>query len=335
MKGFTYADWALFDRPSVYLPMYNPLYDWTLKNLAATGTNWIALLVPIEQQTIASTDVSRSQYGTPTDSALRHVIDLAHSLGMRVALNPNICLSQDPSHYPRQIGTTFTSEAEWQAWFASYREIIIHYATLAQDANTDMFFIGQELRGTIYREAEWRSIAQDVRQVFDGPIIYEATGDANPLLSEELMINWWDAVDYIGVHGYFSLTNSLNPTVEELKSAWIQKGYLSRFENLSQKFQRPIIVAEIGYLSADGTNIIPSMTAFHKKYPDAPLDLQEQADCYQSALEVFWGKPWLKGIFWWQWLANPVKWPGGPNDKSEFPYGKPAEEVLKQFYLSQ
>jgi hypothetical protein len=56
------------------------------------------------------------------------------------------------------------------------------------------------------------------------------------------------------------------------------------------------------------------------------IDLQEQADCYQAVLEVLWGKPWLKGIFWWQWNAISTQWPVDP-------HGKPAEEVLKKYYL--
>ncbi len=335
MKGFNFADWGWFDRPrppSVG-PLYYPLHaDWTLKNLAATGTNWIILLVNVEQETIASTNVTRNQYSTPSDSALRHVIDLAHSLGMRVMLNPNVQLFQDPTHFHTQIGTTFTTEEQWQTWFASYRQIVLHYATLSQDAGADMFLIGNELAATVYREADWRSIAQAARQVYKGPILYEATVNANPSLSEELLIKWWDAMDYIGVLGYYPLTKGNNPTVEELKSVWVQRGYLSRLEGLSQKFQKPIIITEIGYMSVDGINTDPPN---YLKFAQAPLDLQEQADCYQAALEVLWGKPWLRGIFWWQWLANPVWWPGGPNDTNYFPYGKPAEEIVKKFYLPQ
>jgi hypothetical protein len=79
------------------------------------------------------------------------------------------------------------------------------------------------------------------------------------------------------------------------------------------------------------------MTAFRNKHPvTPPADPQEQADCYQAALEVLWGKPWLRGIFWWQWFTNPneIAMIGDP-EKSESPRGKPAEEVLKKFYLSK
>ncbi|MBI2287656.1 MAG: hypothetical protein HYU83_01490 [Chloroflexi bacterium] len=306
-----------------------------MKNLAATGTNWISLMFEVWQETIASTEVARNQFATASDSALRRMIDLAHSLGMRVMLNPVVMLSQDPTHGHVQIGTAFTTEEQWQAWFASYRQIIIYYATLSQDAGADIFYIGNELRGTVHREADWRSIAQEVRQVYKGPIIYEATTLLNASLSslgEDLQITWWDAVDYIGVLGYFPLTQSNNPTVEELKSAWVANGYLSRLESLSQKFQRPIIISEIGYLSADGTS---TGSVPFSKFAQAQIDQQEQADCYQAALEVLWGKPWLAGIFWFQWFVNPNEPTPIGKDRNESPQGKLAEEVLRKFYLTE
>lgn len=98
-------------------------------------------------------------------------------------------------------------------------------------------------------------------------------------------------MDYIGLSGYSRLTNKNDPTVEELKSAWVERGYLSRLEGLSQKFQKPIIISEIGYVSADGTNTDPPN---FRKFANAAADLQEQADCYQAAFEVLRDKPWLE-----------------------------------------
>jgi len=322
-KGMNFGDWKPFDFPTSGL--YPPAAtSQSLRNLANTGTNWIALIVKGGQETIQSTNIFYKPPATATDSELTYVIETAHALGMKVMLKPLVHLSRDPTHYHGQVGTNFTEE-QWQAWFASYQQFIIHYATLARDAGADMFSIGEEMYSTIYREADWRSVAQAVRQVYKGPILYEATVNENPALSEEMMIKWWDAVDYIGVRGYFPLTRKNNPTVEELKTAWTEQHYLFRLEYLSQQFQKTIIISEIGYQSSDGTNTEPGN---FKKFATAPLDLQEQADCYQAALEVLWGKPWLKGIFWWQWSATSAPW-------LESPRGKPAEEVLKKFYLSQ
>jgi GH35 family endo-1,4-beta-xylanase len=330
MKGFNFADWnvgAVGPRPPIFGPLYNPAQaDGALRNLAATGTNWMALVVCIQQDTNASTEVTRKQYVTASDPALRHMIDLAHKFGMRVMLKPLIVFQDPKDPFRARIGAAFSTEEKWQAWFASYREIMLQYGILAQDTRADMFCIGWELSGTSQREADWRRIVQEVRQVYKGPITYES----NTEHSEDLQIKWWDAVDYIGVDGYFPLTQKNNPMVEELKSAWINRGYLSRLESLSQKFQKPIVIPEIGYASADSINTWP---VNYQRAARCPLDLQEQADCYQAALEVLWGKPWLKGIFWWQWFANNLVWPGGLTDNGYSPDGKPALEILKKYYL--
>ena len=62
----------------------------------------------------------------------------------------------------------------------------------------------------------------------------------------------------------------------------------------------------------------------------APIDLQEQADCYRAALETLWRQPWLAGIYWWNWDTDPAQ--GGPDDAGFTPHDKPAEELLKIYY---
>ena len=191
-----------------------------------------------------------------------------------------------------------------------------------------LLVVGVELGGTTHREEEWRSIIEGVRGLFTGPITYaslSSTG-APPPHGEENRVLWWDAVDYIGVDAYYPLTRKNNPTVEELKEAWDLRGHLSLLEDLASRFSKPIILTEFGYRSADGANKVPG--AYQN---EAPLDLQEQADAYQAAFEVLLGQPWLGGIFWWQWFADPRI--GGESDGGFTPFGKPAEEILKRFYL--
>ncbi|MBI2979591.1 MAG: hypothetical protein HYY41_02020, partial [Chloroflexi bacterium] len=111
MKGIHFNDWTTFDAPPIRWGQYaTPRADQSLKNLAATGANWISLLVLGSQETVASTTIFRTQPRTATDSELLHVVKLAHSLGMRVALLPALYdFSNDPSHKWEEIGTAFTT----------------------------------------------------------------------------------------------------------------------------------------------------------------------------------------------------------------------------------
>jgi hypothetical protein len=324
MKGIQFNDWPFQldqPRPAMYGSLYYPPQaDVSLKDLATTGANWISVMVDIWQETISSTNITRMQYATASDEALRHIINLAHSLGIRVALLPDLLLSQDPAHDHIQIGTAFTTETQWQEWFASYREHINHFASFAQAAGVDMFYIGCEMASTTQREEYWRQVINEVRERFKGLISYDSVFLG---FDECKRIIWWDAVDYIATDYWGSLTDKNDPTVAELKEGWIKTGYVSDLETISKQFNKPIIISEIGYDSLDGTS-----KNFPVAHRENQVDLQEQADCYQAALETFWGKPWLKGIFWFQWNAISTEWPTSPQ-------GKPAEEVLRQFYLSQ
>ena len=330
-KGISFADWRAFDAPRFGL-YPSPQADQSLTNLVATGANWISLVVRCGQDTIQSTEISCESPATASNFELRRVVDLAHSLSLRVMLKPQLDLVQelDSNLFRGHIGTAFTTEDQWQAWFTSYQGFISGYASFAEEAGVDLLVIGVELGSTTHREQDWRGIVEGVRRLFTGPITYaslSSTG-APPPHGEEERIVWWDAVEYIGIDAYYRLTSRNDPSVAELKEAWTERGHLALLEDLSGRFQRPIILTEFGYRSADGTNTVPGA------YRDEPpLDLQEQADAYQAALEVLWGQPWLAGIFWWQWFANPNI--GGDDDNGFTPYGKPAEEVLKTFYLEE
>ncbi len=327
MKGMHFNDWKSFDAPDQARGLFrSPGTEQSLKNVTATGATWISLTVVFGQETVSSTTMFRDSPATATDAELRRVIDLAHSLGMRVMLFPSLILSKDPSHWWGQIGPSFTSEDQWRDWFASYTEVILHYASLAQDAGVDMFSIGRELGGVTHREKEWRQVIQEVQGKFKGPITYSSLNTAPWGFphGEEKRIKWWDAVDYIGLSAYYVVADKKDPTVEELKNAWSSKGYIAILESLNSQFNKPVIITEVGYPSQEGYSI---------GQRDGAVDLQEQANLYQAALEALWGKPWLKGIFWWQWFATPTI--GGPSDSGGTPYGKPAEEILKKYYLAK
>ena len=72
----------------------------------------------------------------------------------------------------------------------------------------------------------------------------------------------------------------------------METGLAAQFEEVSRRFNKPVIFTEIGYRSLDGTNKAPGLWREKK----GTIDLQEQADTYQAVFEVFWGKPWLAGI---------------------------------------
>ena len=311
-KGMSYAAWSA----GAYLL---PDSDSSLEHLAETGANWIALIVTCYQDNLASVQVAANE-ATPTDAGLIHVLRQAHGMGLRVMLKPHLDLAKDPAHWRGEIGLAFTTEAQWTAWFASYRRFIEHYAELASTYGADQFCLGTELEGTTQRAADWRNIVAAVRARYGGPVLYAGNHDG-----EELRLTWWDAVDFIGVDAYYPLTSRTNPTLSGLKAAWQARA--AALAGLAARWAKPIIITEIGYRSIDGAAIHP--WDYQVK---ARIDLEEQADCYRAALESVYGKPWLAGIFWWAWSPDPRQ--GGPADDDYTPHDKPAEDILRAWYQS-
>jgi hypothetical protein len=293
----------------------NPQSDHSLTSLRATGASWVSLLVTGFQDTFRSTAIYSNE-STPSDEDLAHAIATAHRLGLKVMLKPHVDLSNDPAHWRGDIG--FEREADWAAWFDSYRQFLYHYAELAQANGVEQFCVGCELSGTSVRETDWRETIAGVRARFTGPVVYASNHSG-----EEVSIRWWDAVDYIGVDAYYSLTEKDNPTVVELKAAWTP--HLNRLASLATTWHKPILLTEIGYRSIDGTNRYPA-----DWWTTGTLDPQEQADCYEAALQSLWHQPWFAGMFWWTWTTDPSV--GGPCNTDFTPYDKPAEDLLRTWY---
>ena len=298
-------------------------------NMLSMGINWLAINVTGYQQTLTDTviDVNAERTGgdgkrfflTPSDEEIAFGVKRAHADGVKVMLKPYVTTLtsfSDPGTWHGLIGSGFTTEKQWAAWFASYSEFILHYAGLAQQLGVDQLCIGTELRATVDHEREWRQLIAGVRQVYNGSITYAAHH------STVERIRWWDALDMIGVDAYFPLTDKIEPSLRDLKVGW--QPHLEKLAWLSEKLGKPILFTELGYSSFDGANREP--WSFN---PAKRTDQQEQADLYQAFFEEVYLKPWFVGVYWWVWYPQlTVHF----QDKNFQPYGKPAEKILKKWY---
>jgi hypothetical protein len=255
---------------------------------------------------------------TPTDAAVRRAIDDFRRRGLKVMLKPHVDVQDGTwrgAIRPRDTG----------AWFASYDAFIRHYAALAQSAGVEMLCVGTELAtlsDSRHREA-WDAVLSGVRRAYSGSLTYaaNATSPGDEFTSE----SFWDRVDVMGIDAYPPLTDRTDPTRADLAAAWSRnrqgQDMLAAIRNWQRSRGRPVIMTEVGYRSADGTNRAPFDFS-----AAAPPDPTEQADCYAALYEV-WAREssWMRGVFWWNWSV-PVP---GPADTDYTPRGKPAEAVLR------
>jgi hypothetical protein len=202
-----------------------------------------------------------------------------------------------------------------------------HFAVLASEANVEMLCVGTEFvtMTDAGNAAAWAGVIDRVRSRYSGLLTYAA--NANSPGDEFTSVSFWPQLDLLGLDVYTPLTSRTNPTREELVSGWRRnrEGHdmVAAYRNFQAAHGMPLIFTEIGYRSADGANRTP----WDWQVSLGP-DPAEQADCYQAVYEVWSGETaWMNGLFWWSW---DVPAPGA-GDTGYSPWGKPAEDVLRQW----
>jgi hypothetical protein len=313
MKGFGYgAGWSGF---------YSSITsDWILENtVKPLGVTWIKIQPACNQETDHSTQISCLDKNVPTYSDISHVVDKAHRLGLRVLFEPAISV-KDMSNggWAGTIGRSF-NDRQWQDWFTSFDQMILNYARISEINHIDYFSVGSELRIASSRESEFRNLIAQVRKIYHGPIIYSSDQEL-----EWNHIQWWDAVDAIGIHPYILRipTSIYEPTVEDVMTAW--RPITDRLSELSDKWNRPIVITEIGYESRHGISHDYMYGLEHPK-----LDTHESAVLYQGFVNAFKDKPWFRGLFWW--VINSWTNFAEPTTFLFNPY-KPEVDVVRAFY---
>jgi len=305
-KGFTLGGWSRDDYAA-------PEVAGQLRALAHAGVEWLALTPRWLQAERDSTAIAPHPERSPSDASVRSVIRAAHALGLRVFLKPQLDLTG--AGWRGEIA--FASEADWQAWFASYEAFIVHHAALAAEERVALLCVGVELDATRHREADWRRVVASVRARYKGPLVYAAN------FGRERDIAWWDALDYAGVDAYFPVANSPEPSLPEARAAW--RPHLAGLRTWAERIGKPVLFTEIGYRSARNAGRQPG----EWQLVQAPSPAQ-QALLYRAALESLWPEPWLAGLYWWLWDVRPLRDP--ERDAGYSPQAKPAEAVLREFY---
>jgi len=292
---------------------------WVIEEqIRALGANWLIIIFDCSQEPEVSPEIDCESDFSPTDEGLINVIQAAHENGLRVFLKPQIGGSVDPSTYMDM--SNLDPETYWGDWFEEYTRFILYYAQMAQDNKVDIFSVGSELHGVAHFTDDWRGVISEVREIYTGPLTYTATSYE----IDEDFVQFWDDLDYIGVDSYWPLSDAQHPTLEELVAGWTEP--VSLLDRLYETWQKPIIFAEIGFRSVEG-NAADPVAAWD---PAAPVDMELQANAYESVFQVFSEKPWWQGVYWFGWIPNHLQ--GGYYHIGWTAQAKPAEDVVRRHY---
>lgn len=252
---------------------------------------------------------------TPSDTELQAVIALAHASGMDVTLSP-LPWKENPyiwrgTFQPSDVG----------AFFDSWRTVVNHYADLAQANGVTMLAIGSEQNTLQQYKDQWEETAAQARQHFSGLLTYLSTID-----DAVFKIPFWDAVDVVSVSPYLPVSGEAVPTYDEMRAAWL-KNNIPYLQRLHDQTQKPVFLAETGYVSAQYLGVHP-----YEPHPSSVPAAQAQADAYRALLDAFdtANPSWLYGIQWFSWDIPRAS----ILDTSFTPRDKPAECVLAQHWGS-
>jgi hypothetical protein len=286
-----------------------------LAALHATGTDRAALVPTWYMATATSSEVRPEPALTAADDALRKAARTARSLGMQVVIKPHVDV----------LDGTFRGDiapASRSRWWRDYTAMLRHYAELAQQEGAAMLEVGTELTSMSGDEQQWRALIAEVRARFAGELTFAANW-----IDGARAIAFWDALDAIGIDAYMPLvTDESDPSVARLAKTWEDRGYVAQLEELSRRHRRPLLFTELGYRSRLGTAAAPW------EWSDAGGAVAQgpQARAYEAAFQVFAGRPWFRGIYWWDWSAQ--GWNSEVGDGSHRFAGKEAEAVVRAWH---
>ncbi|WP_192821322.1 hypothetical protein [Rufibacter sp. LB8] len=314
MRG---VNWVVAD--TVTLAQLQTLNDHGVEWIAQTPFGWQK-----NHNTPELTFSSKRGYWGERDEGLIQTTQLAKSLGIKTLLKPHIWLRNNQNG--EWVGTIkMTSEQDWQTWFQNYRTMLLHYARLADSLQIEALCIGTELHATVKEKPEeWRKLIKETRQIYKGQLTYAANWDR-----EYKDIEFWDALDFIGVQGYFPLSKNPSPALPELLEAW--EPHVKALEKVQQKFNKPLVFTEVGYRNIPLAAAQPWTWPSRGQAPE-PEDPETQARLYEAMYQTFWQKPWFKGTFIWKWYPQVRE--NGRARRDFTPQGLPAAQVMATFYKS-
>ena len=275
-----------------------------------TGANFVIFVPSGLQETPQSETIDFNDGIQMGDDELEEMIDYAKELGLMVALKPTVnCKNGTWRAHISFFDEDVPCEPKWGNWFRAYTAFQLHYAAIAQKKGCEMFIAGCEMVMSEHRDAEWRKLIADIKEVYTGPVSY------NTDKYQEHNVTWWDAVDVMSSSGYYPAGD------------WDNQ--LDRIEKVVQKFQKPFFFAETGCMSTAGSAAVPNDWRVKGEY--AP---EEQAEWFSEMLTKSGQRDWVKGFAIWSWAG---KLTGDMLTEEHVKYGydiyqKPAEKVLEQFY---
>ncbi|MBT8487041.1 MAG: hypothetical protein HKO59_08045 [Phycisphaerales bacterium] len=260
----------------------------TMAKLEAMGVNWVAIHPYAGISPDGTVGGSRLDRMYEDTTWITRPIAEAHRLGLKIMIKPHIAYWGSPFSWRGEI--TFSTDEQWERFFTTYERWINRVAEIS--AGADAFVVGTELDRTVDREASWRRIIAGVRSRIDTPLSYAANWD------QFETVPFWDALDVIGVQGYFPLVDHERvPTQAELDASW--QRLVGRLETFGKRFDRRVVLAELGYNRTAEAAVRP----WEYRQGGEAAELVQRR-CLTAALAALEDSDGVVGAFLWKWFPG-------------------------------
>lgn len=293
--------------------------DEHIKPVVNLNANYAAIMPFAFIKNLDNPDVvfnnKKQWFGERVDGAKQY-IEVLQKNNIKVMLKPQIWVMR--GEFTGKI--KMDSEIQWEQLERTYSDFILTYANVAQKSNVSIYCIGTELELFVkYRPQYWHTLIQRIKAIYKGKLTYAANWDEYPKTP------FWKELDYIGIDGYFPLSEAKTPKVSVLKKKWQKHKKLMKKH--ADSLEKKVLFTEFGYRSVDYAAAKP----WEVDYDKTSVNLQGQVNATQVLFDELWHENWFTGGFVWKWFID-YENVGGPENARFTPQNKPAEETLRMFY---
>ncbi len=310
---------------SIVGPFFNK-ENSTLNQLVDLNVNWISINpeATLDRKTLEFRHESNPNW-THDKKGYLEIIRDAKEKQQKILLKPHLVVGQliTPNDLVKKNVTwrgdinLYTIES-WKELEERYRNYILFMAEFAEAQKIDMLCIGTELNSFIEKRPNyWFKLIDDIKRVYSGTLTYSANWDNYE------NIPFWNQLDYIGVNGYFPISNMDHPEVSTTIKRWnkIKKGLSS----ISKEYNKQILITEFGYRNAKQAGLEPWL---HVDQDNKEIANQTQYNLLKAFFESIWQEEYIIGGFLWNWNYNLL-----PAGNTNFTVQeKPALELVKQYF---
>jgi len=324
----------------LYFDAFREFFDSTAMHIKEQGYTWVEIDPPWQWIEVGGLPTVSNELGNnpnyPDDETFLEEVRAYKSEGLKVLVAPQLCCNA--------IDTANRSKEWWSAYFNETERFLVHFASLAQQADADAFSyaIGSwEIEGAaVDIENEWRRIFGSVRGVFDGEVgemvwILGPKVSPNPIpIPDPNHIKWADTLDFILVATEFPLSEKDNPTDEELKQG--AERVLDGVKRFREELGLPVIVRN-GYFNVRYSwkgqslyqiNSVPWISDPEAKLTESvyEFDTEDHARTINAYFRAITSRPWIIGYlhFGYTHWENPLSpWMSVR--------GKPAEDLWRKW----